>query len=501
MTARLAAYPAVILGIVTLAIHAYANQHYGIFRDELYFIVCGRRPDWGYVDQPPLVPLLAAFADWIAPHSLLVLRALPAVVATASIGATVAVVRLLGGRLFAQWLAGLCMLLAPISLIQGLLMFTDLFLPLAWLGCAALLIRMLQTGNHRLWIPFGAIVGFALWSKYLILFDLAAMAVVLPFTPLRRSLATRWPYLGALLALAIIAPNLIWQWHHDWPFIELGANGAASKNIALSLPAYLMTQVVIQNPGAVFVWVTGLAAVAFTPKWRLYRLFALQYAVLIVIEVVTHGKDYYAASLYPPLFAFGAVAIENTVRHVTLRSLAVGLVAAVGLIGMPLAIPILPIDQFIAYQDALGAKPDVRERGPQGALPQVFADMFGWQEMAKAISDAYWALPEDDRAKAVFGANNYGEAAAVDVFGDRLPPSISGHNQYFLWGPRGHDGAVMIRVIRDLEAEKQNCANIQVVGTIENPHAMPAENHLSLVICHGWKTSLIADWPRVKNYN
>ncbi len=197
MTARLAAYPAVLLGIIALAIHAFANQHYDFFRDELYFIVCGRHPAWGYVDQPPLVPLLAAFADWIAPRSLLVLRALPALAATASIVATVAVVRLLGGRLFAQWLAGLCMLLAPMALIQGLLMFTDLFLPLAWLGCAALLIRMLQTGDYRLWIPFGAVVGFALWSKYLILFDLAALAIVLPFTPLRRSLLTPWPYLGA----------------------------------------------------------------------------------------------------------------------------------------------------------------------------------------------------------------------------------------------------------------------------------------------------------------
>src|ERR1700722_9030979 len=133
-------HPAVILGVLTLVLHAFANQHYGFFRDELYFIVCGRHPDWGYVDQPPLVPLIAAFTDWLAPGSLTVLRALSAVIAAANIVATVSLVRMLGGRAFAGWIAGLCVLLAPIQLIEGLFLFTDLFLPLAWIGCSALLI-------------------------------------------------------------------------------------------------------------------------------------------------------------------------------------------------------------------------------------------------------------------------------------------------------------------------------------------------------------------------
>src|SRR5271156_1016948 len=109
-------HPAFILGALTLALHAYANQHYGFFRDELYFIVCGRHPDWGYVDQPPLVPLIAAFTDWLAPGSLSMLRALSALIAATNILATTLLVRLLGGRVFAQWVAALCVMLAPIQL-------------------------------------------------------------------------------------------------------------------------------------------------------------------------------------------------------------------------------------------------------------------------------------------------------------------------------------------------------------------------------------------------
>jgi hypothetical protein len=492
-------HPALILGGIALAIHLAVNAQYGYFRDELYFIVCGRTPAWGYVDQPPLVPLIAAFIDRAAPASLLALRTLPAVMAALLIAATVAFVRFLGGRAFAQWIAGLCVLLAPIDLVWGLFLFTDLFLPLAWLGCAALLIRMLRTGDPRGWVPFGIIVGLALWSKYLILFDLAALAAALPFSPLRRTLITPWPYLGALAALAIISPNVVWQWRHGWPFIELGA-AAGDKNVALPLPAYLMSQVVLLNPGAAIVWIAGLIAVAFSPQWRLYRIFGLQWAVLMVIEVGTHGKDYYAASLYPPLFAFGAMAIEGWVGQVGVRSALAVLVVAFGSVGAPMAIPILPIDRFVAYQHALGFEQPARETGPKSALPQIFADQFGWREMAKAISDAYWALPEAERTKAVFAANNYGEAAAVDVFGDRLPPSISGHNNYFIWGPRGHDGEVLIRVTHDPDEENRRCTSTEIVGKIENPYAMPAENHLSLLICRGWNRPLIANWAQFKNY-
>jgi 4-amino-4-deoxy-L-arabinose transferase-like glycosyltransferase len=364
-------HPAVILGVLTLVIHAVANQHYDFFRDELYFIVCGRHPAWGYVDQPPLVPLIAGFADWAAPGSLLALRALPAVMSAVTVAATIVLVRRLGGNGFAQWLAGLCVLLAPSNLTLGLLLVTDLFLPLAWIGCALELIDILRTGDQRRWLIIGAITGFALWTKYLILFDLVALAAVMPFTPLRRAFATPWPYLAALLAAAIIAPNLLWQWRHDWPFLEIGAHSASGKNVAMSLPRYLLSEVVLLGPTAAIVWIAGLAALAVSARWRLYRLFALQYAVFILIEVALHGKDYYAASLYPILFAFGAVAIEAAISHRALRGVLVAVVVAAGIVAAPMALSLLPVDRFIAHEQALGYKPapmETRAQRPAAAL-------------------------------------------------------------------------------------------------------------------------------------
>ena len=494
-------HPTFILGVLALAIHAVANLHYDFFRDELYFIVCGRHPAWGYVDQPPLVPLIAGFADWAAPGSLLALRALPALMSVATIGTTVILVRRLSGRGFAQWLAGICVLLAPFDLSEGLLLTTDLFLPLAWTGCSLVLIGILQTGDQRRWLIIGAIAGFALWSKYLILFDLVALAAVMPFTPLRRAFLTPWPYLAALLAMLIVAPNLLWQWSHGWPFLEIGAHGASGKNVAMSLPQYLLSEVVLFGPTAAIVWIAALAALAVSARWRLYRVFALQYAVFILIEVALHGKDYYAASLYPTLFAFGAVAIEAAVSYAALRGALVAIVVAVGILAAPMALPLLPVDRFIAYERALGYKPAPMETRALSALPQIYADMFGWREMASQVSQAYWSLPDDERAKAVFAGNNYGEAAAVDIFGDRMPPSISGHNNYFIWGPRGHDGSVIIRLTAKPDAVKEAYAQVDIVGKIDNPYAMPDETNLFVVICRNRKSSLIEDWPQFKDYN
>jgi hypothetical protein len=335
----------------------------------------------------------------------------------------------------------------------------------------------------------------------MILFDVAALAIALPLSPLRRTLWTPWPYLGAMIAIAIIAPNVIWQWRHGWPFLELGAAAATGRGLALSVPTYLLSQITLMNPGAAVVWIVGLAALAFAPKWRLYRLFALQWVFLLAIQIVLHGKDYYASALYPTLFAFSAVVIEASASAVWLRGALASLVIAAGLIGMPLAIPILPGDTLVAYERTLGYSLAPSENRRQAELPQYFGDMFGWREMAKAVSDAYWALPPDERAKAVFKGRNYGEAAAVDVFGDHLPPSISGHNNYYLWGPRGHDGSVIIATADDTKEADQVCASVETVRRIGSPHAMPDETGLLLIVCRGLKIPLPDLWPQFKNYS
>jgi hypothetical protein len=494
--------PSVILGLVTLAIHVAANGGYGFFRDELYFIVCGQRLAWGYVDQPPLIPFLSRITRALLGDSLLALRMVPALVMAVTVALTAEFARFLDGGRFAQTLAGLCALGASVFLAYGMLLTTDLLSPLTWLGCSWCLVKLARTGNEKWWLAFGAIVGVSLYGKYLIGLYLVALAISLPFTPLRRSFARPWLYLGALLALLMIAPNLLWQYHNGWPFLELASAGANGKNLVLSPLALLALQVALVGPAAVPVWLAGLWMFAVRPRLSAYRVFAIAWVVLMVLVLVMHGKAYYPTPIYLTLLGGGAVWIESKVKSMAGRTAVVAVVALVAALLLPLALPVLPVNSYIAYTKALGAAPSSSsaERTEVGVLPQHFADMFGWPEMAAKVAAVYQALPPADRAQAVFFGRNYGEAAAIDIFGRPLglPPAISGHNNYYLWGPQGHDANVVIVLGADSTEFLKTFREVTVAGRIDAPYAMPYETNLSIFVLRGIRAPL--DWRTVKSY-
>ncbi|HEY4031084.1 MAG TPA: glycosyltransferase family 39 protein [Caulobacteraceae bacterium] len=510
--AGLWARPSALLALGCLLLHVLANGRYGFFRDELYFIVCGDRPDWGYADQPALIPILASWAHALSGDFLWGFRLLPALVMTATVAASAEFTRLVGGGRFAQALAGLCVLLTPILLLMGVIFYTDMFQALTWLGLAFALVRLEQTRDQRWWLVFGAIAGFSLNTKYLIAFFAAGLAVGLLAAPrlLLVSLRRPWLYLGALVAGAMILPNLIWQQAHGWPFLELGRAGMNGKNLALSPFDFLLQQAIYSGPWAVPVWVCGLWACLVKPRLAVARAFAIAWVVLMAMFQVLHGKPYYPSAVYPVLLAFGAQRIEGwmqapwarTGATTGARTAALGGVAVLGLLAAPLTLPILPVQAFIRYQKAIGFMPNTGESTRVGALPQYYADMFGWPQMAAQVAEVYRSLPPQERARAVFYGDNYGEAAAVDVFGRRLglPPAISGHNQYFLWGPRGHDGSVMIITGGRPQHYADLFGRFDVVGRLELPYARPMETGRPIYVLRDIKTPLQTFWPMVKHY-
>ncbi len=200
--------------------------------------------------------------------------------------------RVVGGGRFAQWLAGLCVLLGPIFLLQGTLFFTDMFQPLTWLALGWVLVRLEQTENERWWLAFGAIAGFSLNTKYLIAFYLAALAIALLVTPRRNSLLRPWVYLGALLAFVMVLPNVLWQHAHGWPFIELGKAGASGKNIAMSPEAFFLQQILLIGPLAAVIWLTGLWAGVVRPRLAVALTFPIAWLILFLVFDISHGKPY-----------------------------------------------------------------------------------------------------------------------------------------------------------------------------------------------------------------
>ena len=500
-----ASAPAVWLGAACLVVHLVANPHYDVFRDELYFIVCGLHPAFGYVDQPPLIPLIAAASYKLFGTALTPLRLVPAMAAAATVALTADFARHLGGGRFAQTLAGLCVLLAPALMAGGVLLSTDCLQALTWLACAWILVRLVDSGDERWWLAFGAIVGVSFESKYLIVLYMAALAIGVVATPLRRSLARRWLYAGAALALAIALPNVLWQALHGWPFLEVAGADVGGKAVGRSPLGLLLQQAFFVGPLFALVWLAGLWRLSVRPPRPELRALAIAYVVLLAIVIVCNGKAYYVTPIYPALFAAGAVAWEAWLKRPIARGIAVAVVVVSGLSWAPIGLPILPPDMLVAYMQARGFSPKETqtENMKLAALPQYFADMFGWREMAAAVSTVYRDLPPDERAQAVFFAPNYGEAAALDVYGPALggPPAISAANSYFLWGPRGASGDVVITLGRDAADFERAYGDVRAVGRIDSAYAMPYETGLTIWILRQPRAPLAAIWPELKHYD
>jgi hypothetical protein len=497
--------PAVAAASV-FALHAIANPHYGFFRDELYFIICGRHPQLGYVDQPPVIPLLSAATQVFGP-SLFLLRLIPAAFAGAGAYVTCLLAAEFGGGAFALALAAIVYFFTGVLTSFGMKVSPDTVGLLTWPLVALLVTRIAKGADPRLWLAAGAAAGVSIESKYSVLFFLAALFAGLIATPQRTILFNRWFAYGTLLTLVIALPNFAWQWHYGFPMIELLRAGQNGKNVVAGPATFVFQEIVITGLFLAVVWIAGLIWLLRTP---LFRFLGYAYVVLIAAMIVFHGKHYYPADVYPILIAAGAVPIETwTQKSRALRVAAAAYAIVSGLLFVPFALPVLPEATFVAYQDRvqsvlhISSKSVATEHNRENsALPGDWADMHGWPQLAATVARVYRGLPESDRARAVIVASNYGEAAAIDFFGTQyhLPPALSGHNQYFLWGTHGYSGDVLIDVGGDCGAKDRLFRESQRAATFSAPYAISYENHLPIMLCRGIKKPLAEIWPAVKAY-
>ena len=436
------------IAAVKLVLHLYAGHHYGYFVDELYYLACGRNLAWGYVDQPPLIALIAAGVRVTLGESLPAIRFLPAVAGAATVLLIGLIARELGGRTFAQGFAALAALVAPGFLGIDSLFSMNAFEPLFWMGCAYMVIRIVRTGNQKLWLWFGAIAGIGLENKHSMLIFGCGIVVGLLLTPERRQLRSPWLWLGGLVALLIFLPNLLWNVRNHFPFLELQANIQRShRNVDLPPLAFLGQEILTMFPLSLPIWAAGLWYFLFGERGKPFRALGWSWLVTVAIIMTMNPRVYYAWPAFPMLFAAGGVqweawlAAPKLERSSRWRKRAwVTLMVLFGAFFAPFAAPILPVETYIRYSQAIGFAPPKIERFKLGPLPQIYADQFGWEEMAAAVAGVYNNLAPDVRAKTAIFGHNYGQAGAVDLFGAKygLPKAISGHQSYFLWGPRLH---------------------------------------------------------------
>lgn len=493
-----------IAAAAAVVLHLVGNPHYGFFRDELYFIVCGQHPQWNYVDQPPVAPLLAAASQMFGP-SLVLLRAVPAFFAGAGVFVTCLLAVELGGAAYAQIISALVVFFIPVLMDFGMKVSPDMVGLWLWPLLAFYFLRLTKGASPRSWMVIGVISGICLNSKYSVLFFAVALVLGLVLTSERRILYSRWFLLGCLIAGLIALPAFLWQAHYAYPMLEVLRNTQHGKNVMVGPVTYVLQQVLLSGFLA-GVWVIGLVLLLARPS---FRFLGYGFIFLIVIMVLLHGKSYYPANVYPYLIAAGAVQIERwTSGSRTARIVVATTVAVLGMVTVPLVMPVLPEDQSARYQDRLFSLLHIpreslateHQRPPE--LTSDFADMHGWPELAATVAQVYQSLPEDDRAQAVIAAQNYGEAGAIEFLGRpyRLPAVISGHNQYYLWGPRGYSGNVLICVGDHCTRVAQQFQSCSLAARFTAPWIQHYERGIPIMVCRGIKRPLSELWPAAKFY-
>ena len=484
------------------------GNNYGYFRDELYLVAMSHHPAFGYVDVPPLVPWTTLIPRFLTGNALWALHVISALVCAMIILLTGLMARLLGGAGWVQGLAALGSATALVLLASGSQYGYDLFDQFWWALAATILIVLLRDNQPRWWLAFGLVAGLGLLTKETILFWGFALIVGLLLTRQRRLLFTRWTVFGGSIAIALVLPFLLWNATHGWASFQFWASyGANHPGEAGSPLDFLINQIVIMNPVAVPLWGVGLSYY-FSKRGAQYRVFGWAYLILFAVFILIQAKSYFLAPAYPPLFVGGAMLCEACRlrwRHWGTRLIAAyaTLLAVSGLLLAPPVMPILAPAVYARVYPMSGNSGAEQQSGDAYGLPQSLADRFGWQEQVALIAQVYQGLPPEEQRIACIFTGNYGEASALVQFGPRyhLPPPISAHNAFYLWGPDGCNGQVLITINISPQDAARGYGSVILAARTSCAACVSFEINAPILILREPEEPLAALWPQAKHYD
>jgi hypothetical protein len=477
------------LAVAKVGLQLLTANLYGAHRDEFYYLESGHHLAWGYVDNPPLVPAAYRLEEFVFGHSVFGLAVLPAFLGGIYVVLGGLLARELGGRRFAQLLTGVVAWLGSLFLTTSHFLSTVSFDLVFWALGSLLVMRMIRTGEKRLWVAIGVICGIGLLNKYTMGFWIVATLVGLLLTPQRRILASLWLPVGAVIAAVLVAPNIAWEFAHHWPTLEFLRNLRAG-NAHTDLTQFVPQQLLLLTVGGAIVWITALVMLARS-EWRNQRWLLIGYAVAFVIILALAGKPYYLGSWYLPLVALGSAAIEARWRRGS-QQVVLAVVVVTGLLLAPFATPLLPESAAVrAHIDTANAD---------------IGGMMGWPSVVDSIADDYRQLPVAQQRHAVVLTDNYSEAGAVDFYGPslELPSAISGHNSFWMWGfghPSPHATVIAVGLTSDVV--HRYWGSVVRVGTLGiGPVPVdPHERGAAIWICRDQKVAWSTLWPALKHYD
>jgi hypothetical protein len=480
---------------------------YGTMSDEFYYIDCAERLAWGYVDHPPFSIAVLAASRSLLGDSRLALRLVPALLGCALILLSALTARELGGGRAAQSLAALSTLVAPVFLAVTGFYSMNAFEPALWAVAVLLIARIVNGGNpSRLWPPLGIVLGLALLNKISTLWFGAGIGVGLVLTRERRWLATRWPWLCFAIALLLFSPHIFWQLQNGWPTLEFMHNAATQKMLSKSPLTIALDQLLAMNPALAPFWLAGLAWYFVAAEGERFQWLAwIWITVLLILLATGSARANYLAPAYAALLPAGGVAFERIARARAWRWLPAAAAVAFVVTGAgeaPLAIDLLPPREYKAYERAIGVSAPVDQIDELGPMPLHFALRFGWPELIGAVERAHATLSPSERERAVVFGALFGDTAAVNFLGRArgLPRAISGHNSYWLWGPEGATGEVLLALAGSDERLREWYEDVRRVAEIDCEYCMPGVARMGVYVCRRPRRPIAQWWPEAKIY-
>jgi hypothetical protein len=476
------------LAATSFVAHMLVAGNYGYFRDELYYLADGHHLQAGYVDQPLLMGWLAALVRVTIGDSLVAIHVIPALACALIIVVAGLIARELGGGRLAQMVAGVAALFCLDFMATGSIFSMDVLDQLWWALASLIVARLLQSSAPRRWLLVGLVAAIALLTKLTVLFFGLALVLALLVTPERRYLRTRWPWLAGGVALVGLLPYLIWNATSGWPTVEFWHHYGG---IGTNPLAFFGTELTLMNPIAVPLAMAGLVFY-FRQSGARFRLLGWTFVFAYLVLTLLGTKPYFLAPAFPIMFAAGAVLFERWRPRTPLawvRPTYVALLALVGVVLAPDVMPILPPATAVHIYKT---------------IPQALEDRLGWESLTTTVERVYAGLSPVQRAQACVATSNYGEASALSQLAapGSLPPVISGHNNYFLWGPGTCTGQVLITVGYAPAAFQHWYAHITLAAVQRCAYCMDFEQDVPIVVLSDPKVSnIIKLWPSVKHYD
>jgi 4-amino-4-deoxy-L-arabinose transferase-like glycosyltransferase len=473
-----------------VAVELAVAARYGLHRDELYFLSCARHLAWGYVDQPPFVVLVARIAVALFGASAPALRVVPALAGGAAVVLTAAMARELGGGRRAQVVAAVAAATSPQVLATTHLLSTATFDLLAWATISFLVLRVLRTGDDRLWLAVGAATGVGLLNKYNVLFLVFALAVGLVASGRTDVFRRRWLWAGGALALLIWSPNLVWNAQHDWAAISMMQSLHRENSTLGASIEFVPTQLLVVGPVLAPFWIAGLRRCF---RDGVGRTFAFAYVTLLVVDTLSGAKPYYLGGIYFVLFAAGGVWLEERARAGRARPRRwIAAFVAGAIVGVPLTIPVLPESTL-----AKGAW--------QEQINKDLSATVGWPTFVRQVARIASSLPAAERGRLVIITGDYGAAGAVDLYGGRygLPRAVSGHNSYWWWGTHGaSDDSTAIAVNMSRADLERVFSEVEPAGAVDTGHGgvWTEERGEPIWICRGQRLAWSTAWAGLRHY-